>query len=243
MVIGNGLLAKRFSFFREDESVVIFASGVSNSNETDQNLFDREIKLLSDTITRYQRAIIVYFSTCSVYDPELSTTPYVLHKLKIETIISGSAASFLILRLPQVVGGGGNKNTLFNYLYSNIKSGTYFEIWKKARRYLIDIDDVFTIADHLIKNRTFYNRTINVALYQYSIFEIVHSIEKAINTQANCTLVDKGASYRINTDDIKPYTDVLQLTPVNKYLQNIIKKYYTSKSQFIKTSQNILNLK
>ena len=40
MVIGNGLIAGQFNKYRDNDNVIIFASGVSNSKETNSKLFD-----------------------------------------------------------------------------------------------------------------------------------------------------------------------------------------------------------
>ena len=66
MVIGNGLLAKSFSKYKDDDQVIIFASGVSNSKEVNPEAFMREMDLLRSITNK--DALLVYFSTCSVYD-------------------------------------------------------------------------------------------------------------------------------------------------------------------------------
>jgi len=52
MVIGNGSIAKVFKQeFENDDSVIIFASGVSNSNEKNLSEYQRETILLQNTLT------------------------------------------------------------------------------------------------------------------------------------------------------------------------------------------------
>ena len=68
MIIGNGLLAQAFSEYNNNDEILIFASGVSNSLEEKESEFDREAKLLKSVITNYPDKTMVYFSTCSVYD-------------------------------------------------------------------------------------------------------------------------------------------------------------------------------
>lgn len=50
MVIGNGMIAQRFASYKHNDDYVIFASGVSNSRMKDDVAYEREIKLLADTI-------------------------------------------------------------------------------------------------------------------------------------------------------------------------------------------------
>jgi len=88
LIIGNGLIASAFnSNLRNNEDVIIFASGVSNSREVRSDEFFRERKLLVDTLALGK--YIAYFSTCSVDDPELLNTPYVAHKKEMEALVGG----------------------------------------------------------------------------------------------------------------------------------------------------------
>jgi hypothetical protein len=66
LIIGNGLIA---SAFKKNKDVIIFASGVSKSQEVRCAEFFRERKLLVDALQL--KKYIVYFGTCSVNDPEL----------------------------------------------------------------------------------------------------------------------------------------------------------------------------
>ena len=63
MVVGSGLLAQTFAHFKETETIIVFASGVSNSQEQDIVPFEREIKLLNEHLaekyeTRFGTEII-----------------------------------------------------------------------------------------------------------------------------------------------------------------------------------------
>lgn len=101
MIIGNGLLGKGLTSI-DSSNIVFFASGVSNSGEKRREAFDREAILLRNTIRSYPSKILVYFSTCSVYECSLSM--YSLHKLKMEQFIQKNCEKSFIFRLPQVVG-------------------------------------------------------------------------------------------------------------------------------------------
>ena len=61
MVIGKGLIAKRFYSYESDSDILIFASGVSNSKNRDEALFARELELLQNTINTYPDKVLVYF--------------------------------------------------------------------------------------------------------------------------------------------------------------------------------------
>ncbi|MFV0217909.1 hypothetical protein OBJ92_12895 [Empedobacter falsenii] len=74
MIIGKGLIASAFEN-RDREDVVFFASGVSNSLETDVRQFLREENLIRTTIQQYPTQTFVYFSTCSMYVVKINETP------------------------------------------------------------------------------------------------------------------------------------------------------------------------
>ena len=67
VIIGNGQLAKTFkedSFVFDD--VVIFASGVANSECKDDKEFNREKELLEKTLFENKDKRFVYFSICAL---------------------------------------------------------------------------------------------------------------------------------------------------------------------------------
>src|SRR5215813_3214760 len=104
MVIGTGMIGKRFEAYQNDDRFVIFASGVSNSKNRIDAAYNREIQLLKQTIEEQQQKIFVYFSTCSLYDPEEENTPYVAHKKNVEHIVQSSCQRFRIFRVSNLVG-------------------------------------------------------------------------------------------------------------------------------------------
>jgi nucleoside-diphosphate-sugar epimerase len=179
MIIGNGLVASSMKLI-DQENVVFFASGVSNSLETNPKAFDREYDLLKNVILENPTKKIIYFSTLSIEDKTKQDSPYILHKLQIEKYIQENCKHFLILRIGNIVGHGGNPNTLFNFLKESIKNNIEFNMFTTARRLLIDIDDITGfIKDNLQKNE---NHVVNLGFpYYYSTLEIVKAIEYSLN--------------------------------------------------------------
>ena len=230
MIYGNGMFATAFSdYFKNNPDICIFASGVSNSMCKDLAEFDREKKLLIKTVERNQGiSSFVYFSTCSVEDPSIKNTPYVKHKLEMESIVL-EHPGFLVFRLPQVVGFAGNPNTLINFLYQSIKDGTEFELWKHSNRNIIGIDDVLSIVSFYIKNVTIRQEIINIANpVNYSMIEIVTSMEKFLKKNGIYDVTEKGNSYSIDISEISPIIKETNVTFDKNYLPRIIKKYYSS---------------
>ena len=111
MIVGRGLIANLFTDSDRND-IVFFASGVSNSLETRPEEFKREENLINETISENSEKIFVYFSTCSIYDSSKTGSDYVLHKLKMEQLIKQSCEKYLILRVSNAVGSGGNRSCL-----------------------------------------------------------------------------------------------------------------------------------
>ena len=136
MIVGKGLIASLF-MQENHEDILIFASGVSNSSETRAEEFLREKNLLERTIANNPDKLCVYFSTCSIYDSSKNNSPYVLHKLKMEEFVKENASKYLILRVSNAVGKGGNPNLLMNYLIRSVENNETINVHTKATRNLI----------------------------------------------------------------------------------------------------------
>ena len=222
MIIGNGLLGSAFIEFDLPE-VVFFASGVSNSSEISEKEFNREENLIHKILGDNPQKQFVYFSTCSIYDSSKNGSPYVLHKLKMEQIIINKASNYLILRVSNAVGKGGNPNLLMNYIYSSILNKKKITINKNAKRNLIDVEDVVKISHNIISNNI-KNKIINIAFKEnIAIENLVNNFEKILKTKTEKEYIEIGESYSIDIQNIKAY---FRNTDVNNYLENIINKYY-----------------
>lgn len=229
MIIGSGLLANAFSHrFLQHRDLCIFAAGVSNSSCVDQVEFARERQRLENSILQMRCAeVFVYFGTCSVADPEVQMSPYVRHKLEMEKLVRNHARN-LILRLPQVAGKTPNPHTLLNFLCAHISRGESFNLWRNAKRNIIDIGDVVSIAEQFIADSSIRNKTINIAnVVNYSMLEIVAAMERVIDRNAVYDVIERGAEYFIDTSGILPLLDKANVKFDNDYLENLIKKYYS----------------
>lgn len=225
MIVGKGLIASLFTS-HDRENTIFFASGVSNSLETRVEEFLREENLIKTTITENTDKIFVYFSTCSIYDSSKTGSDYVLHKLKMEQLIKKSCKQFLILRVSNAVGKGGNPNLLMNYIVRAVKNDETINVHTKATRNLIDVDDIRNVTFDLLKNQSF-NKIINVAyLKNYSILEILEIVEKFYDKKINSNLLKSGSGYDINIPDIESYFNENNLINKENYLLEILKKYY-----------------
>ncbi|KNB62423.1 MULTISPECIES: sugar nucleotide-binding protein [Chryseobacterium] len=226
MIIGNGLIANLFKN-HDRENVVFFASGVSNSLEIRPEEFLREENLIKNTIAANKDKIFVYYSTCSIYDSSKTGSDYVLHKLKMEQIIKNSCDRFLILRVSNAVGKGGNANLLMNYIVNAVKNNETINVHTKATRNLIDVEDIKKITLDLLDKKD-ANKIINVAyINNYSIIEILEIIERFYNKKTNLNLTNSGSGYNIDVADIGNYFTENNATDKEIYLSTILKRYYS----------------
>ena len=130
MIVGSGLVARAFAQrYAKDDSTVIFASGVSNSNEKDPAAFAREHDMLGGYLADGQRRL-VYFGSCNVVNAKEHSV-YFQHKREMEALVIGSGRG-TVLRLPQVVGRTLNPNTLTNFLRDCILQERQLTLWAGA---------------------------------------------------------------------------------------------------------------
>lgn len=230
MIVGSGLVAKAFlKFYQKRPSAWIYAAGVSNSTCKDTNEFLREELRLKDALLKGEGAeVFLYFSTCSVADPEARQSEYVQHKLAMEALVA-SHKKHLIARLPQLAGNTPNPHTLLNYLYAKIARSEGFQIWKNARRNVIDVEDVASIISELVKTTKIDGNIINIASPRnYWVSEIIAAMEKAVGKRAIFEEKDAGGSYQIDTSAIQPTIQHLGLKFDGEYLKRTVEKYYGS---------------
>ncbi len=227
MIVGNGLIASLFTEC-DQENIIFFASGVSNSLETKKEEFLREENLIKKTIIENPNKVFIYFSTCSIYDSSKVESQYVLHKLRMEQIIIQLCPQYLILRLSNAVGNGGNPNLLMNYLVRSVKNNEIINVHTKATRNLIDVEDIKNITNQLI-DKQYFNKIINIAYPEnYTIIEILEIMEKFYQTKLYLNLVKSGSGYAIDTHDVESYFIQHALTNKETYLHKILEKYYSN---------------
>ena len=225
MIVGKGLIASLFTDV-DQEDIVFFASGVSNSLETEKSAFLREENLLRKHLTENPEKIFIYFSTCSIYDSSKNGSLYVNHKLKMERLVEELAKKYVILRVSNAVGKGGNPNLWMNYLANAVQEEKIINVHTLATRNLIDADDIKNITLKFINENSF-NKIINVAyLENFSTSEILEILEKHFNKTAKTSLVKSGQSYLISIPEVEAYFAENKLTEKKEYLLRIIRRYY-----------------
>lgn len=221
MIIGNGLLAQAFEYYLDADSILVFASGVSNSKETNFKEFDREKKLLEEAVISNNSKLFVYFSTCSIEDVSQKNSLYIQHKKNMEDIVKDKCFQYYIFRLPQVVGIGKSP-TLINFFVDSIYNNKSLTIYEKATRNLISVKDVFKISKIIIENNYYLNSIVNIATpFNIPVIKIVNILEKLLNRQVNCEIIDLGVEQAINISDLES----IGIKFDDNYVEEILKSY------------------
>jgi len=215
-------MASAFTDYQNDDRFVIFASGVSDSSETDCNKFLREENLLNKTLRENRHKHIIYFSSFI----DQSKKPYIEHKERMEDIIEFSNVPYTIIKLPQAVGRGGNPNNLFNYFVNNIRDGKEINVYHNTFRSLIDVDDIKKIVDTLINNSRYKNEYIVFPyIEKMYVMHIVHLISKALGIEPRINLIDaEPFDFPKRTYLVKYVLRYLNISPEG-YTERVINKY------------------
>ena len=228
MVIGNGLVARRFESYKNEDNFLVFASGVSNSKTKNPEAYNREINLLKDSIQIHKNKSLIYFSTCSIYDPQEMESAYVKHKLQIEEYIQTHAKQYQIFRVSNLAGMSSNPNTLLNFFFNHVKNEVNFDLWSNACRNIIGIDHAYHIIDHILKGNLFPNQVINIANPEnYPVKKIITAIETFLNIKSNYIEIEKGTCFEIDTSAIQHIIQELRIRFSPEYLRDLLNKYYS----------------
>lgn len=138
MIIGAGNIA---SVLNDRLGCIFFASGVSNSQERDPVVFEREYDLL---MRQPKVFCLFYFSTISI---NFTFTPYTLHKRTMEKVIHEHFENYNILRIGNLVGDT-NPNTFVNFIRDKRAKGEPVEILDQYR-YMLEKKDLLLMTDNL----------------------------------------------------------------------------------------------
>jgi nucleoside-diphosphate-sugar epimerase len=144
MIIGHGDIA---SAIVDRPEFLYFAAGVSNSAETRESEYQREINLL---MAQPRRTHLVYFSSLAVF---YSDSRYANHKALMENYVEQEwghygefEAAYTIIRLGNITWGR-NPHTLINHLRARHAAGFPLEI-QDTQRVVHTLDDFhWTLAN------------------------------------------------------------------------------------------------
>ena len=158
MIIGNGDIAKALPV-RDD--LLFFASGVSNSRETNEDAYRREEQLL---MQQDKKKHLVYFSSLCVF---YSDTRYAKHKKLMEDTIRMYWEHYTIIRIGNI-DFGENPNTIINFLRNQYKKGEKLDI-QDTFRYIVSKEELLYWIGMIPK----WNVEMNITGKKMKVQEIV----------------------------------------------------------------------
>lgn len=209
-IIGNGLIAKSLVDIDFGQPVLVLASGVSDSQETRVEEFQREINVVTQAMESNPNLHVLYCSTCSVDSG--ADTPYIAHKLAMEKRVLAGAMSCHVLRLPQVVGLVHN-NTLVSHFVSAILHNRLLKIHTRATRNLLDVRDFARIATLAVRQGKGIGSPQNIASStQVPVLNIVNEIARLLGRPVRTETVNAGYSHEIDStflENLLPADDPL----------------------------------
>ena len=129
-IVGNGDIA---SALTDREDRLYFASGVSNSQETRESEYQREIDLL---LAQDKTQHIVYFGSLSIF---YADNRYAQHKRTMEALVKEHFKLYTIVRIGNITWGT-NPRTIINFFRAKIQRGEPLEI-REAYRYVVNKEE------------------------------------------------------------------------------------------------------
>lgn len=225
MIIGSGLIGKIFKTNEKKfDDCIVFASGVSNSRLQDDKEFKKEFDLIKNYVTDKRK--FIYFSSIHVLDPSENNSMYAKHKIEIEDFIKNNFESFIIYRLPIIVGKGGNSLSLFNFLNDSVKNEKEINVFLYSCRYIMDVDSVvYFVYKTLHRDKIIINLVFDKS---FKIIDIVNSFEKFYHKKALCIFSEKGNKFDVDNSEFKKSMPLYNFTKYNNksYIEYVINKYY-----------------
>ncbi len=157
-IVGEGDIA---SVLKERDGVLFFASGVSNSQETQESEYQREKDLLME---QDKDKRLVYFGSLSIFYGE---TRYTQHKKEMEELVKDNFDKYCIVRIGNI-DFGDNPHTLINTLRAKVEKQEPLQILD-VERYVVDQEEFL----HWINLIPDFNCEINIPGKRMKVTEIV----------------------------------------------------------------------
>lgn len=162
----------------------------------------------------------VYFSTTSIFDPTRQASAYIQHKQQVEKFLKENVKSYLLVRLPILVGQSENPHTLINFLVNAIQDQRTINLHANACRNLLAIDDLVPLLSpflvpYIVKN------VINIlGSKSISIPDLIHTLESILHTKGSYIWQNTGACFEIPADQ-----GVIIYKEEENYITSTLKKY------------------
>jgi nucleoside-diphosphate-sugar epimerase len=228
MIIGTGLIGSSL-MSQNTVGATIFASGVSNSQETGRESFFRERDLLQNHLRDRGDTHFIYISTCSVHDKAQVSSPYVAHKKEMEQLVLAENQSSIV-RLPNLVGPRGNKSNLVNHFVEVIASNQTVFVQDSARRYLLGIDEMASLIGAYVSDGPRAGAIVEIVPpSSTSVIDLVGMIEEVTRVKATIEIIPGGSSYLIEHTDSAYYGGKCGVVFEDDYTLSTLRKWLSSR--------------
>ena len=86
---------------------------------------------------------------------------------------------------------------------------------------------MFSVCNYILQNNLFENNIVNVANpHNYSVLQIVQTLEQYFHIKALYTLIDKTSIPAIDVSAIMPFYQQLHISFTRNYLWQLLDKYF-----------------
>lgn len=224
MIIGDGLIATAFvEKYGKDKNIIIFASGVSNSQEINPSNFLREKNLLNKIIVENPNIKFIYFSTILI---GYKNNPYYTHKKEMENLIKKSSTNYIIFRVPQLIGKKGNNNNLINSLVNTLKNKQEFNVYGDVKRAIIDVVDLINLVAYCKDKITC--ATVNISgIEKLAVIDLYKKIGYILKMKPIIKIKERAENdgwTLLSSAIFNDYMNDLKIESTG-YTEKIIKKY------------------
>ena len=228
MIIGNGLIANSLKKI-DKENVTFFCSGVSNSAETDPAAFQRELNLLE---AQNKENLLCYFSTVSIFNPSKQASPYIVHKNNIESEIRRLFPKHIIIRLPNMMGDGGNGTNLFPYFLKSIAEGKTVGIFDNTHRELMETELLPEIVSVLLSRN--FRGSINAGFGDAPKVKDIYLHMCRLLDAAPDMKIEKGEdAYEVDYSEFTTLMKNAGLSPAGNWQERVERYVNLYRSQFV----------
>ena len=228
MIIGNGLLANSLRDI-DRESVTFFCSGVSDSGETNSLAFERELSLLR---MHDSHELLCYFSTVSIFNPSRKNNPYIRHKVIMEEEIRTRFPKHLIIRLPNMMGEGGNASNLFPYFMRSIAEGKTVTIFDNTHRELMEVQLLPSIVDALLNLG--FTGSINAGFGNApKVKDIYLHMCQLLEATPNMKIEQGEDAYEVDYSEFTTLMKSAGVAPMGTWQERVGRYVYLNRSQFV----------
>jgi len=222
MVIGTGLLGTEMKKIDID-NILFFCSGVSDSTETSQKAFQREIDLF-DVTKNFEYDKIIYFGSL----PYLNNKIFLNHKKNVENKIKTLNKKYIIARVSTVVGKTGNSNNLIPLFVNSIKNSLTVDVYETFRS-ILDVSDLRRIVEYLLLDN--FNGEIDINYIELVRSEnILNILSKTMKKKGNINkYITQTDSFVVNHNSIYVSQMLRELSIGGLgYTKKVLERYYGS---------------